>query len=160
MPVYSELATEAVGLLTLTADDAGLSGVWLEAHRHAPTTRAGWVRDDDRLADAAGQLCEYLEGDRRCFDLPLSQTAGTPFQRRVWAALDAILYGTTTTYGALAAALGAPAAVRAVGAANGRNPLSIVRPCHRVVGATGALTGYGGGLEAKRVLLALEARRV
>mgnify|MGYP001788501400 CR=1 FL=1 len=70
MPVYSELATEAVGLLTLTADDAGLSGVWLEAHRHAPTTRAGWVRDDDRLADAAGQLREYLTGDRRCFDLP------------------------------------------------------------------------------------------
>ena len=160
MTVYSELATEAVGLLTLTADDAGRSGVWLEAHRHAPTSRAGWVRDDDRLADAAGQLREYLTGDRRYFDLPLSQTAGTPFQRRVWAALDAIPYGTTTTYGALAAALGAPAAVRAVGAANGRNPLSIVRPCHRVVGATGALTGYGGGLEAKRVLLALEARRV
>ena len=160
MTVYSELAAEAVGLLTLTADDAGLSGVWLEAHRHAPTTRAGWVRDDDRLADAAGQLREYLTGDRRRFDLPLSQTAGTPFQRRVWAALDAIPYGTTTTYGALAAALGAPAAVRAVGAANGRNPLSIVRPCHRVVGATGALTGYGGGLEAKRVLLALEARQV
>ena len=116
MTVYSELATEAVGLLTLTADDAGLSGVWLEAHRHAPTTRAGWVRDDDRLADAAGQLREYLTGDRRCFDLPLSQTAGTPFQHFVWAALDAIPYGTTTT--------------------------------------------YGGGLEAKRVLLALEARRV
>lgn len=155
---YAELPTAALGVLTLTADADGLSGVYLEGHRHGPTDRSGWVHDPARLAAAAAQLEEYLAGERRAFDLPCSPHGGTPFQRRVWAALEQLPYATTTTYGALAAGLGVPTAVRAVGAANGRNPLSIVRPCHRVVGASGALTGYGGGLEAKRTLLALEAR--
>ncbi len=155
---YTELSTDALGVLTLTATEAGLTGVYLESHRHAPADRSAWVRDPARLEAAAAQLAEYLAGRRRAFDLPLAPPGGTAFQRRVWAALEAIAYGTTTTYGALAATLGVPRAVRAVGAANGRNPLSIVRPCHRVVGADGGLTGYGGGLEAKRALLALEAR--
>ncbi len=153
---FTELPTDALGVLTLCATDDGLAGVYLEDHRHAPVDHGSWVRDPAALAPAALQLEEYLAGERRTFDLPLDARAGTPFQQRVWAALEAIPYGTTTTYGALAAGLGAPGAVRAVGAANGRNPLSIVRPCHRVVGARGALTGYGGGLPAKRALLALE----
>lgn len=153
---YTELTTSALGVLTLTATEGGLTGIYLEAHRRAPTDRSAWVRDPAPLEAAVAQLTEYLAGQRRAFDLALAPPAGTPFQRRVWAALEAIAYGTTTTYGALAA-LGVPRAVRAVGAANGRNPLSIVRPCHRVVGADGALTGYGGGLAAKRTLLALEA---
>ncbi len=156
MTSFTEVPTERLGLLTLVASPEGLSGLYLEGHRHAPV-RDGWVRDDDALAPHAEQVREYLAGERRTFSLPLAPPAGTPFQRRVWAALEAIPYGTTTTYGALAASLGDPRAVRSVGAANGRNPLSIVRPCHRVVGATGSLTGYGGGLEAKRALLALEA---
>ena len=155
---YDELPTLPLGVLTLTATADGLTGVYLENHRHAPTHRSGWVRAPQRLAGAALQLEEYLAGTRQRFTLRLATSAGTPFQRRVWAALDEIGYATTTTYGALAVRLGAPRAVRAVGAANGRNPLSIVRPCHRVIGAGGALTGYGGGLEAKRTLLALEAR--
>ncbi len=154
---YHELPTAALGVLTLTASAEGLTGLYLEDHRHGPVDRLGWVRDSARLARAAEQLEEYLAGARRAFDLPLAPTGGTPFQRRVWAALETVPYATTTSYGALAAALGVPRAVRAVGAANGRNPLSIVRPCHRVVGASGALTGYGGGLAAKRALLTLEA---
>lgn len=160
MTAWADLETATLGRITLTADDAGLSGVYLEEHRHAPTDRTDWVHAPRRLAPAAAQLEEFLAGERRSFDLAVSPHGGTPFQRSVWEALDAIPYGTTTTYGALAAGLGAPAAVRAVGAANGRNPLSIVRPCHRVVGASGALTGYGGGLPAKRALLALEAAGV
>ncbi len=153
---YSELRSP-VGTLTLTATDAGLSGVYLPDHRHGPPSRAGWLHDPTRLAGAAAQLEEYFAGVRTAFDLELAPGPGTPFQQRVWRALDEIPYGTTESYGALAARIAAPAAVRAVGAANGRNPLSIVRPCHRVVGASGALTGYGGGLPAKRALLALEA---
>ncbi len=155
-----DVPTGLLGPVTLTATPDGLSGVYLEEHRHAPADRSGWRRDPVGLRDAAAQLEEFLAGERRAFDLPLAPPAGTPFQRRVWAALEAIPYGTTTTYGALAVELGVPRAVRAVGAANGRNPLSIVRPCHRVLGAGGALTGYGGGLAAKRALLALEADRV
>jgi methylated-DNA-[protein]-cysteine S-methyltransferase len=102
------------------------------------------------------QLAEYFAGRRRDFDLPLAP-AGTPFQQRVWQALRAIPYGRTESYGALAARLGQPGAGRAVGLANGQNPIAIVIPCHRVIGAGGALTGYGGGLERKRWLLALEA---
>jgi methylated-DNA-[protein]-cysteine S-methyltransferase len=106
------------------------------------------------------QLNQYFSGDRELFDLPLAMT-GSPFQEQVWAALLTIPYGTTTTYGQMAADLGLPAAsARAVGAANGRNPVSIVVPCHRVVGASGSLIGYGGGLTAKRYLLDHEARAV
>jgi methylated-DNA-[protein]-cysteine S-methyltransferase len=113
--------------------------------------------DGSPAARAAAQLAAYFAGELTGFDLPLAP-GGTPFQRRVWDAVAAIPYGTTSTYGALARALGT--SPRAVGLANGRNPLSIVVPCHRLLGSTGALTGYGGGLERKRFLLALERRRM
>jgi methylated-DNA-[protein]-cysteine S-methyltransferase len=110
---------------------------------------------DPVLTDARAQLEAYFAGERSEFDLPLAP-AGTPFDRRVWDAVAAIPHGTTATYGELAAQLGAPGAARAVGAANGRNPIAIVIPCHRVVGARGALTGYAYGVERKAALLALE----
>ena len=153
---HATLATERLGPLTLTATEEGLTGLYLDGHRHGPVDRSDWQHAPERFAAAAAQLEEYLAGERRTFALALAPACGTRFQRRVWALLEAIPYGTTTTYGALAAKLGVPRALRAVGAANGRNPLSIVRPCHRVVGAGGALTGYGGGLPAKQALLALE----
>lgn len=153
---FAELDS-VLGTLALTATSAGLSGVHLPGHRHGPAVEAGRRREPERFVDVVAQLEEYLAGRRTAFDLELDPSAGTPFQRRVWAALDEIPYGATESYGALASRVGAPAAVRAVGAANARNPLSIVRPCHRVVGADGSLTGYGGGLPAKRALLALES---
>lgn len=157
---YAERTTELLGTVTVTATEEGLAGLYLADHRHGPRDRSGWVRDERALAPALDELDAYLAGERRAFTVPLAPPAGTPFQLRVWAALERIPYGTTTTYGALAATIGAPLAIRAVGAANGRNPLSILRPCHRVVGAGGALTGYGGGLAAKRALLDLEARNL
>jgi methylated-DNA-[protein]-cysteine S-methyltransferase len=138
-----------IGELSLTRDKAGLSGIGF--------TGAGGARSTDPLLlEAAEQLHAYFAGERERFDLSLSLN-GTEFQRRVWAIVASIPYGTATTYGALADALGRPTAWRAVGAANGRNPLPIVIPCHRVVGVSGGLTGYGGGIERKRALLALEA---
>jgi methylated-DNA-[protein]-cysteine S-methyltransferase len=113
------------------------------------------VRDDEAFAAAREQLAAYFAGERTDFDLPVTAT-GTPFQHEVWQALTEIPYGTTWSYGELARHIGKPAAVRAVGLANGRNHVSIVVPCHRVVGANGSLTGYGGGIERKRFLLDLE----
>jgi len=145
--------------LTLVSDGAALTGVYMAVHRH--TDRTGWgervVLEDapEVLRTAAAQLSAYFAGDLTEFDLPLAPR-GTDFQRQVWALLLTIPYGTTTSYGALAAWLSGPGASRAVGLANGRNPISIVVPCHRVVGADGALTGYGGGVERKQTLLALE----
>ncbi|MEU2560930.1 methylated-DNA--[protein]-cysteine S-methyltransferase [Streptomyces longispororuber] len=118
----------------------------------------GWIRDDAAFAGIAGQLRAYFAGTLTRFDVEYAPGAGTDFQRRVWAALDSVPYGTTTTYGALAARLGlSRAAVRALGTAIGRNPVLVVRPCHRVIGADGSLTGYAGGLDRKRRLLDLEA---
>lgn len=123
----------------------------------APATRDGADPADTALAGlAAAQLREYLDGNRTVFDLPLDP-GGTDFQREVWFALNDIAYGTTASYRDLAAAVGRPDAVRAVGAANGANPIAVFLPCHRVIGADGSLTGYGGGLDLKRSLLALEA---
>lgn len=145
-------------LLLVAGDDDALRGVYLPGHRGGPAAAPGRADDGGVLRETAVQLGEYFAGARRSFDLPLA-TAGSPLQEQVWAALRAIPYGMTTTYGRIAATLGiGPGAARAVGTANGRNPLSIVVPCHRVVGASGALTGYAGGLEAKRTLLAHEAR--
>jgi methylated-DNA-[protein]-cysteine S-methyltransferase len=112
--------------------------------------------DDPLLVAAADQLRAYFEGELRDFDLPLAPS-GTEFQRRVWDAVSTVPFGATASYAEIAAAIGTPSACRAVGAANGRNPLPVIVPCHRVVGSTGALTGYGGGLERKRALLDLEA---
>jgi methylated-DNA-[protein]-cysteine S-methyltransferase len=138
-----------IGTLSLDADGAGLSSI---AFGGPPGSDSG----DALLREAESQLRAYFAGELTRFDLPLSPR-GTEFQRRVWDAVARVPYGTTTTYSAVAAALGSPSACRAVGAANGRNPLPIVVPCHRVVGASGALTGYGGGLARKRALLDLEA---
>jgi methylated-DNA-[protein]-cysteine S-methyltransferase len=133
----------------------GLAGLYFPTGRHATAARGDWHRDDSAFDDVRVQLDEYFAGVRREFDLPLDPL-GTVFQRRVWSSLVEIPYGETTTYGKLAAVLGAPTAYRAVGLANGQNPISIIVPCHRVVGADGSLTGYGGGLDAKRWLLTHE----
>jgi methylated-DNA-[protein]-cysteine S-methyltransferase len=146
-----------VGTLLLAGDGESLTGLYLTNHRHGPgDVPADWARDDDSFREATSQLDEYFAGERTAFELPLAPT-GTPFQLRVWEALRDIPYGTTESYGALAARIGRPGAARAVGLANGRNPISIVVPCHRVIGSSGDLTGYGGGLDRKRVLLDLEA---
>lgn len=148
-----------VGVLTLVAVGEVLVSVWMSDQRHHPGTHTHGVPvapDDALLIAAADQLHKYFAGEQQEFDLPLAPE-GTPFQRRVWAALQEIPYGETISYGELARRLGDPGASRAVGLANGRNPLSIIVPCHRVVGSTGSLTGYGGGLERKRLLLDLES---
>lgn len=166
-PLRTHTVPSPIGPLLLVADAADrLTGVFTEGHRtpaavaarEAAAARPAGAPPAGTLAAAAHQLGEYFAGVRRVFDLP-TRGAGSPLQEEVWAALCRIPYGTTTSYGRLAAGLGlSPGAARAVGTANGRNPLSIVVPCHRVVGASGALTGYAGGLEAKRRLLVLEAR--
>jgi methylated-DNA-[protein]-cysteine S-methyltransferase len=143
-------------LLARTA--AGLAGAWFDAQQHHPGTFDAPVRPDDPLLRrAADQLRHYFDDAVSVFELALDPM-GTPFQRTVWAALREIPSGRTCTYGEVARAIGAPAAVRAVGAAIGRNPISLIVPCHRVVGSNGALTGYAGGVERKRALLALEQR--
>jgi methylated-DNA-[protein]-cysteine S-methyltransferase len=147
-----------VGPLTLVADDRALTGLYMTDQRHRPPLETFGPRTDPGeplYARAIAQLQAYFRGELTTFDLPLAPR-GTPFQRRVWAALCDIPYGATRSYGQLAALLGAPSAARAVGLANGRNPVGIVIPCHRVIGANGSLTGYGGGLDRKRRLLAFE----
>jgi methylated-DNA-[protein]-cysteine S-methyltransferase len=142
-----------VGTLRLAADGGAL--VALELPGRARGTEVADARRHPVLRRAADQLAEWFAGERREFDLPL-RPAGTPFQEEVWRALLAIPYGATESYAALAARVGRPGSARAVGAANGRNPIALVIPCHRVIGASGALTGYGGGLPLKRWLLAHE----
>jgi methylated-DNA-[protein]-cysteine S-methyltransferase len=144
-----------LGPVTVVGQDGALVGLYLHEQRHRPAADRLGDRDDTTLLALQEQLAAYLAGELREFDVALAPV-GTPFQREVWAALRRVPYGTTTTYGALAAAIGRPSAVRAVGAANGRNPTCLVVPCHRVVGADGSLTGYAGGLDAKRHLLDLE----
>jgi methylated-DNA-[protein]-cysteine S-methyltransferase len=144
-----------VGPLTLVAADGVLTGLYMDRQRYRPAEETFGDRDHEPFAEAAGQLEEYFAGRRTEFDLPLLLT-GTAFQRQVWAELRRIPHGTTVSYGELAERLGRPTAARAVGMANGRNPVGIIVPCHRVVGAAGALTGYGGGLDRKERLLAFE----
>jgi methylated-DNA-[protein]-cysteine S-methyltransferase len=144
-----------LGPLLLVGDGTALTGLFLPDHRRGRTVQSDWRADDGPFRDAAYQLGEYFAGDRTAFTLPLAP-GGTAFQAQVWAGLRAVRYGHTTTYGALAAAIGAPSAVRAVAGAVGRNPVSIVVGCHRVVGAGGGLVGYAGGLAAKAWLLAHE----
>ena len=149
-----------LGGITLAATPAGLAGLWFDAQRHAPDM-TGWQPDDADpvLQTAAAQVREYFTGQRASFDLPLDLSHGTVFQQAVWQALLAIPTGQTTSYGALSLRIDKPAAVRAVGAAVGRNPISVIVPCHRVVGANGSLTGYAGGLDRKTALLVLEGAR-
>ena len=153
MTVAFSTMPSPVGELLLTADDGRLTGLYMPADRYARPP--GAQRDDGALAPVRSQLEEYFAGRRSAFDLPLAP-GGTPFQQLVWNELQRIPYGETTTYAQLAARIGRPRAIRAAGAANGANPVSIVIPCHRVIGSNGTLTGYGGGLEAKRFLLDLE----
>jgi methylated-DNA-[protein]-cysteine S-methyltransferase len=147
-----------IGELTLTAVDGVLTGVHMNEQRHLPKIPAGSKRDDAGLAHVVAQLEAYFAGELTDFELPMSM-GGTEFQRRVWASLCEIPYGETISYGELARWVGNPKASRAVGLANGRNPVAIVVPCHRVIGADGSLTGYGGGLERKVWLLEHEGGR-
>jgi methylated-DNA-[protein]-cysteine S-methyltransferase len=149
--VYSVL-DGPLGELLLTSDGESLTGVYLAPHKGGPERTDAWRRDDAALQPVRDQLSAYFAGDRRDFDLPLA-LHGTPFQRKVWEALAAIPFGETVGYAEIARRIGSPGSARAVGAAVGRNPVSIVVPCHRVVGSDGSLTGYGGGLDRKRWLL-------
>ena len=144
------------GPLTLVADDGVLCGVYMQNQRHRPPEETFGSRDERPFAEAEEQLEAYFAGRLTEFTLPL-RLHGTPFQRRVWEHLRTIPYGETRTYGRLATTLGNPRASRAVGLANGRNPIGIIIPCHRVVGTNGSLTGYGGGLDRKQRLLDFEA---
>lgn len=156
---YVSCRSTPLGEFTLLSDGRHILGAYFDGQKHFPQRSAAWRADSgiDVFLSAWAQIDEYFRGNRRGFDLPL-HAHGTPFQLRVWAVLKEIEFGETLTYGNLAISLGNPRAVRAVGAAVGRNPHSILVPCHRVVGSTGRLTGYAGGLDRKSVLLSLEAR--
>lgn len=144
-----------IGPLTAVDDDGALAGLYMHEQRHLPDPARFGPRDDRVQQDLREQLAAYFAGGLTDFTVPLA-ARGTPFQTSVWAALREIPYGTTCTYADLAAAIGRPTAVRAVGAANGRNPICLVVPCHRVIGAGGDLTGYAGGTRRKQLLLDLE----
>ncbi len=156
-PTVHTVVPSPVGPLTLVAEAGALTGLYMADQRHRPPEGAFGSADREVFAEASAQLKAYFAGQLTAFDLPLAPR-GTTWQQRVWAALRTIPYATTTSYGALALTVGSPGAARAVGLANGRNPIGIVVPCHRVIGASGALTGYGGGLQRKEWLLAHERR--
>jgi methylated-DNA-[protein]-cysteine S-methyltransferase len=143
------------GPMLALATDRGIAGLYFPDHRRGPEVDAGWEQDARAFDALREQLAAYLDGRGKGFDLPLD-LHGTAFQREVWAALREVPYGETTTYGELAGRIGRPTGARAVAGAVARNPVSIVVPCHRVVGASGALTGFAGGTDAKRRLLELE----
>lgn len=145
-----------IGDLLLAGDEQGLSLVGFPQGAMRREPEPGWVLDESPFAKACGQLREYFAGQRKSFDLPLNLT-GTEFQVRVLEELQRIPYGETVSYSDIAERIGRPTATRAVGAANGRNPIPIIVPCHRVIGRSGSLTGFGGGLETKAALLRLEA---
>ena len=146
-----------LGDMLVAAAGSALTGIWFADQKYVPSVPASWREDPVHpvLREALAQLAQYFAGARSAFDLPLAPE-GTPFQQAVWRAIAAVPFGATSTYGELAAQAGQAQAARAAGAATGRNPLSIVIPCHRIVGRGGALTGYAGGLDRKRALLALE----
>jgi methylated-DNA-[protein]-cysteine S-methyltransferase len=160
MAMRTHLLIESpIGTLTLVNSDGVLSGLYMQLHRHGPGNEGIGELARSGFEQAEEELREYFDGRRREFTLPLAME-GTSFQREVWQRLCAIPFGETRTYGQIAAAMGTPKAVRAVGLANGRNPISIVVPCHRVIGSDGSLTGYGGGLERKTFLLKLEGKQL
>lgn len=154
-PVFYSHVTSPIGRLLVTAEGMLLTGLYMPGHKGRPALQSDWQRADERFDAVRLQLEEYFAGRRQQFDLPL-RMAGTAFQQLVWRALVRIPFGTTITYAQLAGRIGRPGAARAVGHANSRNPLSIIVPCHRVIGADGALAGYAGGLNKKRWLLDLE----
>ncbi|UUZ64531.1 methylated-DNA--[protein]-cysteine S-methyltransferase [Polaromonas sp. P1(28)-13] len=150
-----------LGKMIIAATDKGLAGLWFEGQRHLPKELTGsvvWPTQADHpvLQQTIQQLTDYFAGQRTSFDVPLDLSYGTAFQQSVWQALLAIAQGDTASYSEVSNRIGKPAAVRAVGAAVGRNPVSIIVPCHRVLGANGSLTGYAGGLDRKTALLKLE----
>lgn len=147
-----------IGELLLVGDGKALHGLYMQDGRRK-RIQPGWERADEPFAAVAAQLAEYFAGERREFDVPLVLD-GPPFQRQAWQALREIPYGETVSYGEQARRIGQPDAARAVGAANGQNPIAVIVPCHRVIGADGSLTGFGGGLERKRLLLDFEADAV
>ena len=160
MEYFYKMLDSPIGRLTLVASDEGLAAVlWEDDNpRRVPLNIVTEDNDNPILVETARQLEEYFAGERRAFALDLD-FAGTEFQRKVWEALLTIPFGETRSYGQIAKQIGHPEAVRAVGAANGRNPISIIAPCHRVIGSTGRLTGFAGGLPAKAYLLTLEGSR-
>jgi methylated-DNA-[protein]-cysteine S-methyltransferase len=151
---YTEFSSP-IGPLLAVAEGPLLRGLYMTGQKGAPSPNRDWQRADEAFVELRRQLQDYFAGRLRGFDLPL-RLEGTPFQQRVWQELVRIPFGTTISYAQLAARIGKPGAARAVGHANGRNPISIIVPCHRVIGAGGDLTGYGGGLENKRWLLEFE----
>lgn len=157
---YTEVDSP-IGVLVVTNEGDAITGLYMETHRHGPINRGDWKLDTrgerEPLNMARQQLNEYFAGTRVNFELPLA-AQGTVVQKEVWRALTEIPYGETRSYGEIARQLGKPKASRAIGAANGRNPISIIVPCHRVIGSDGSLTGFGGGIERKQWLLAHEAR--
>lgn len=157
---YTEVDTP-IGQLVVASEDDAIMGVYMESHRHGPVDRDSWLPDVNGvrpvLNAARTQLAEYFSGKRVAFKLKL-RARGTEVQQTVWRALSDIPFGETRSYGEIAATIGNPKASRAVGAANGRNPISIIVPCHRVIGSNGSLTGFGGGIERKEWLLAHESR--
>jgi methylated-DNA-[protein]-cysteine S-methyltransferase len=155
--LFCSFTETPVGRLFLAGDSAGLRRIEFCSETTKSEIDPEWIEDRARFSDVMQQISEYFEGTRKTFDLPLAP-AGTPFQQAVWRGLQSIPYGQTISYRDLARAIGRPSAIRAVGAANGRNPLPIIIPCHRVVGSSGHLTGYGGGLHIKESLLALERK--
>lgn len=156
--IYYTTMESPVGTLRLVAEELGLRMVWFVRGRQNEKPRAEWKEDAAFFADVKRQLSAYFAGELQEFEIPLLML-GTEFQKRVWKALLAIPYGETMSYGQLAKKIGEPKAVRAVGAANGQNPIPIIVPCHRVIGSDGSLTGFGGGLENKKKLLELESRQ-
>jgi methylated-DNA-[protein]-cysteine S-methyltransferase len=157
--IYDTMKTELAGTLVLAGDEKGLRHLNFMAGRHPLTIGNTWRRDPPYFSAIKHQLAAYFAGETQSFDVALFPE-GTPFQMQVWSALEKIPYGSVVSYRWIADRIGKPGAVRAVGAANGRNPISIIIPCHRVIGSDGSLTGYGGGLDVKRRLLQLENQGV
>ncbi|HWF24279.1 MAG TPA: methylated-DNA--[protein]-cysteine S-methyltransferase [Solirubrobacteraceae bacterium] len=155
MTIYT-IIPSPIGHLLLAGDGHTLEALHMQDGPRPTRLKPEWARDDDAFAPVRAQLDEYFTGARRRFDLILNPH-GNPFELNVWGALQQIPYGETASYGELASRIGHPDAARAVGSANARNPIAVIVPCHRVIGADGSLTGYGGGLERKRLLLELEA---
>jgi methylated-DNA-[protein]-cysteine S-methyltransferase len=154
--IYFHVIQSPIGDLSLVSDGESLSGLFMSDHKGGPRLESGWQHGETRFDALCAQLTAYFAGDLREFDVPLAPH-GTDFQMKVWQELRRIPFGETISYGELARRIGQPTASRAVGAANGQNPISIIVPCHRVIGANGTLTGYGGGIERKKWLLEHEA---
>jgi len=153
--IYYTTMESPVGQLRLVAEELGLRTVWFVRGRKDEKAHVDWKEDAAFFADVKRQLNAYFAGELKEFEIPLLME-GTEFQKRVWKALQTIPYGETMSYGEVAKKIGEPKAVRAVGAANGQNPIPIIVPCHRVIGSDGSLTGFGGGIENKKKLLELE----